>query len=190
MDRYSIEKVANAIILALNLGVEYLGKTKLMKLLFFADKEHLKRYGRPIFFDNYVKEKMGPIPEITFGIISAYNNTEKEDVKEELEELLKWIEIKEKEIGYEKPMITFEKKRDFNKNIFSESELEVLKEVFSKYKNSKADELSRISHELPEYRKVKLYECIPYSEMAEDMKEYVSFWEKEKNAFRKALSDF
>jgi len=145
VDEYVIKKVTNAVALAKNLGIRYLEKNKFLKLLFFADKEHLKIYGRPIFFYKYVKTKKGPVPE--------------------------------------KFMVALDRKRDFNERIFSESELEILKEVFSRFKNSKDEELFRILSELPEYKKTSLYECIPYSEMAENMKEYVSFWEKEKDAF-------
>ena len=52
MNQYSIEKVANAIIYFLDNGVEYFGKTKLMKLMFFADKYHLQKYMRTVFADN------------------------------------------------------------------------------------------------------------------------------------------
>jgi len=43
MKKFDIEKVANAIKFFLNNNVQYLGKTKLMKLLFFADKLHLQK---------------------------------------------------------------------------------------------------------------------------------------------------
>ena len=189
MSGYSIEKVANAIILALDLGVENLGKTKLMKLLFFADKEHLRRYGRPIFFDTYFKEKMGPVPSITYNIISSYNDLEKDDFKEEVQELLKWVEIREEDIGYPRPMITFKKKREFEEELFSRSELKVLKEVFLRFKNVTAEEISELSHKLPEYQRADMYEPISYSDMAEEMADYVEFWEKEREAFERALRD-
>ena len=42
MNQYSIEKVANAIVYFVNSKVEHFGKTKLMKLMYFADKYHLE----------------------------------------------------------------------------------------------------------------------------------------------------
>ena len=44
MNQYSIEKVANAIIFFVEKNIEHFGKTKLMKLMYFADKEHLEKY--------------------------------------------------------------------------------------------------------------------------------------------------
>jgi uncharacterized phage-associated protein len=187
MERYDIEKVANAIILALDLGVKNLGKTKLMKLLFFADKEHLKQYGRPIFFDTYFKKERGPVPSNTYSVISSVNDAEKEDFKEEVKELLKWLEVEEEDIGFENPMTVFRKKRDFTPELFSRSEIKVLKEVFARFKDTKADEISHLSHELPEYREAIMHGTIPYEAMAGDMAEYVKFWKEEREAFEKAV---
>jgi hypothetical protein len=39
-----------------------LGKKKLMKLFYFADFGHVKRYASPITYDNYVHLEHGPIP--------------------------------------------------------------------------------------------------------------------------------
>ncbi|WP_457569358.1 Panacea domain-containing protein [Desulfurobacterium sp.] len=187
MQRYDIRKVANAIILAIDSGVKHLGKTKLMKLLFFADKEHLKCYGRPIFFDTYFKKERGPVPSNTYTVISSVNDAEKEDYKEEVKELLNWLEIEEKDIGFEKPMTVFRKKRDFIPDLFSRSEIKVLNEVFARFKDTKANEISHLSHELPEYREALMHSVIPYEAMAEDMAEYVRFWEEEREAFEKAV---
>jgi uncharacterized phage-associated protein len=187
LNRYSIGKVANAIILALDLGVKNLGKTKLMKLFFFADREHLRRYGRPIFFDSYIKEKMGPVPSITYGIISSYNDKEQDDFREEVKELLQWIEIEEKDVGYTRPMMQFKKKREFDPEVFSKSELKILREVFTKFKEVTAEKVSELSHELPEYRSAFMYSPISYEDMAGDMADYVRFWKEERKAFEKAV---
>jgi len=66
MQGFDIEKVANAIKYFKNRNVKFLGKTKLMKLLFFADKLHLQRFGKPIFYDKYFKLPYGPVPTLTF----------------------------------------------------------------------------------------------------------------------------
>jgi len=187
MQRYDIEKVANAIILALDLGVKNLGKTKLMKLLFFADREHLRRYGRPIFYDNYIKEKMGPVPSITYSIISSYNDKEQDDFREEVKELLQWVEIEEKDVGHSCPMMQFRKKKKFDSDIFSKSELRILREVFTRFKETTAGEISKLSHELPEYRLAFMYDSISYEDMAGDMADYVRFWREERKAFEKAV---
>ncbi|EDP73230.1 Panacea domain-containing protein [Hydrogenivirga sp. 128-5-R1-1] len=188
MKRYNIEKIANAIILALDEGVNFLGKTKLMKLIFFADKEHIKRYGRPIFFEFYVKDNMGPVPLKTYSILSSVNDLENEDFKDEVESLLQWLEVEEKDVNRKFPMLTFKKKKEFDQSVFSKSEIEVLKDVFKKFKDYTAQQISEYSHKLPEYKNKLYWEEITYKDMAEEMKEFLEFWEEERKAFFKSIT--
>ncbi len=183
--RYDIEKIANAIILALDLSVKNLGKTKLMKLLYFADKKHLKQYGRPIFYDKYIKQKMGPVAINTFNILSA--SKDDRDFKEDIEKFSQWIECEEKNINKNHQMLIFKKKKDLDADIFSRSELKVLKEVFEKFKSNVAEEVSNISHLLPEYEQTEMHELISYDKMAEDMGDYVKFWNDEIKTFKESL---
>src|SRR6185295_5585336 len=44
-------------------------KMKLFKLLFFADKKHLLRYGRPILGARYIAMKDGPVPSQAYDIV-------------------------------------------------------------------------------------------------------------------------
>ncbi|MFB3902421.1 MAG: Panacea domain-containing protein [Acidobacteriota bacterium] len=43
-------------------NVKGLSKLPAAKLLYFADKYHLTRYGRPVIGDQYVKMEYGPVP--------------------------------------------------------------------------------------------------------------------------------
>ena len=72
MNQYSIEKVANAIIFFVEKNIEHFGKTKLMKLMYFADKEHLEKFGRVMFYDDYRKLPRGPVATLTYNLS---NNT-------------------------------------------------------------------------------------------------------------------
>ena len=48
-------------------GVTDLTKLKAAKLLFFADKLHLNRYGRPILGDCYFCLDHGPVPSFSLN---------------------------------------------------------------------------------------------------------------------------
>jgi hypothetical protein len=48
-----------------------LGKKKLMKLFYFADFEHVKKYASPITFDNYVHLEHGPVPSTILNLVNA-----------------------------------------------------------------------------------------------------------------------
>ncbi|NCN39598.1 MAG: SocA family protein, partial [Candidatus Aenigmarchaeota archaeon] len=49
----------------------FLGKTKLMKLFYFADFTHLKQFGSPITYDTYVKLEHGPIPSTIKSLVDT-----------------------------------------------------------------------------------------------------------------------
>lgn len=182
--RYDIEKIANAIILALDLDVKNLDKAKLIKLLYFADKEHLKQYGKPIFYEIYMKQKAGPVTVNTFIILNA--SEECQGFKEYTEKLSRRVEyIEENNRNHQMP--TFQKKKDLDKDIFSRSEIKVLKKVFERFKYSTTEEISAISRLLPEYEQTEMYDIIPYYKIAENMGDYVKFWNEEVDVFTEKL---
>ena len=63
---------------ASNTEPELLGKKKLMKLFYFSDFAHVKKYGAPITYDNYVHLEHGPIPSTIMNLIGAVES-EKDD---------------------------------------------------------------------------------------------------------------
>jgi len=184
--RYDIEKVANAIKFFILKDVKHLGKTKLMKLLFFADKEHLSRYGIPIFYDKYFKLPHGPVPSLTLNVIDSLNEVENYDLMEYSNILKEHISIKEvNNNGF--ILNGFEIKKPFDNEVFSKSELEVLELIANKYKNITASKISELSHLLPEYKNTPLSEIIDYSKMATNQADYIDFLEKESKELESVL---
>ncbi|MGV8026235.1 MAG: Panacea domain-containing protein [Anaerolineaceae bacterium] len=43
----------------------------ILKTIYFADKEHLSRYGRQIFDDGYRAMKQGPVPSLAYDIVKC-----------------------------------------------------------------------------------------------------------------------
>lgn len=64
------EKIVETLLFVLN-RVDYVDKHKLSKILYFADKSHLEKYGRTITGDSYVKMKFGPVPSRTYDLIKS-----------------------------------------------------------------------------------------------------------------------
>jgi len=61
---FSPKKFEQAVLLfvsSVNNGL--LGKTKLFKLLYYADFDHFERYGKPITGETYLRYEHGPFPE-------------------------------------------------------------------------------------------------------------------------------
>jgi uncharacterized phage-associated protein len=54
-----------------------LGKTKLFKLLYFADFDHFERHGSPITGETYLKFEHGPFPEHGDDALSRLNAMER-----------------------------------------------------------------------------------------------------------------
>jgi len=184
--RYDIEKVANTIKFFISKDVKHLGKTKLMKLLFFADKEHLSRYGIPIFYDKYFKLPHGPVPSLTLNIIDSLNEVENYDLMEYSNILKEHISIKEvHRNGF--ILNGFEAKKPFDSEVFSKSELEVLELIAIKYKDITANKISELSHLLPEYQNTPLSEIIDYSKIANNQADYIEFLDKENKELESIL---
>ena len=40
-----------------------------LKAIYFADKEHLRKYGRQIFDETYYAMEQGPVPSLTYDIV-------------------------------------------------------------------------------------------------------------------------
>jgi len=187
VNQYSIKKVANAIIYFIENGVENFGKTKLMKLMFFADKYHLKKYMRTIFADTYIKLPFGPIPTLTLGTIDSINEFEKDDFENYVDEFLKYIIVSEQYDGKYKKT-TFSKKHDFDEELFSISELEILKQITDEFKKHTAVQISEHSHTLDEYKYTNDNEVIDWISMAPEHQEYFEIIFRENRSLKELIS--
>jgi uncharacterized phage-associated protein len=43
----------------------------ILKILYFAEMEHLKKYGLPLIGDRYIAMKQGPVPSLAYDLIKA-----------------------------------------------------------------------------------------------------------------------
>lgn len=110
-------------------------KTKLNKLLFYADFLHFKKTGFSISGARYRAINMGPVPN-NFNSIFEYmvNN---DDI---------YVEITEFSNG-EGEQFKPRKNRQFNHELFTELEIKVLDEVAIKFKDASTTEMIDISHQ-------------------------------------------
>ena len=108
-----------------------LTKMKACKMLFFADKEHLQRFGRPIVGDHYYRLPHGPIP--TRGLDMLRGNAKPSDRA-----------LMEKHIGLVGDAIHLRSAAD--ETVFSKSDLEVLRETCRRYGSKTAAQLRSLSH--------------------------------------------
>lgn len=113
-------------------------KLKVCKLLFYADKEHLLRYGRPIVGDRYYQLPYGPIPTRGLDILRGKSLPAEEALLE------KYVSVVDAKIF---------PKRNPDKKVFSKSDLEIMEDICSRYGHLSANQLMRLSHKEPSYIK-------------------------------------
>jgi uncharacterized phage-associated protein len=116
---------------------------KCSKILYFADKRHLLRYGRPITGDNYFGMDHGPVPEKAYDIIKAALNKNPK-VPPDFAEFLG--------VDASSKYPRFVAKAAPDTDVFSVTDVEVLEEIFKEYGHMSAWKLRDLTHEEPEVK--------------------------------------
>lgn len=110
----------------------------ILKTLFYADKWHLQRYGRPVFGDIYVKMPFGPVASIAYDLLKF-----SDFVPAEL------LNLAEDAIQVDRkgrvPSVTA--KRDPDESLFSGTDIECLKEALDKCSSMDFNQLTEATHE-------------------------------------------
>lgn len=112
---------------------------KILKILFYADKIHLNRHGRPIAGGRYVADSYGPVCRAVYDIL-------REDP----------LAVQMLERNGELPIrvnnrYCVEAKRDPNTRVLSRSDVDALSEAWRQYGEMSFDELVKLTHEDPAY---------------------------------------
>lgn len=145
--KLSLSKLFQAIIFFCRDGVL---KTKLNKLLFFADFKHYKYFASSITGVRYIHLPYGPVPDN----YSYYFAT--------LQDEDKAIIIKEEDCGpYAGEVLYAEKNPDLS--VFSDSEIKTLIEVKEYFKNFTASKIKEFSHGEKGYKETLDGEPISYA---------------------------
>ena len=110
---------------------------KIMKLVFFADKAHLLKHGRTITGDDYFAMPHGPVAS------STYDTLKGEAFGEDAEYFQEFIEVDGKHL---------KSISHVDEDEFSDSDIEILEEIFEKYGSYSAWELREMTHDEPEWK--------------------------------------
>jgi len=123
-------------------------KVYLLKMIFFADRYHLRHFGCLATKDEYYAMKLGPVASTTFDILKKKLNEYSSDVEE----------ISENEVLVKKQ----------NEDYLSESFKESLNFALKEFSVYCWEDLSKISHCYPEWEKHKgeISSVIKRSEMS------------------------
>jgi len=148
-----------------------------MKLFYFADFMHLKQFGVPITFDNYVNLEHGPIPSAIKNLV----DTASDDIDNSV--LADTISIERPKGTDMCRIIGIRKFSEEDSRLFSKAELETLKKACIRFGNKNTKDIEEASHKESAWLKTSLLEDIPYSLATEDKdckinKEEIEFLEQ------------
>ena len=125
------------------------------KVLYFADKEHLNRYGRPILGDKYIRMDFGPVPSQTYDLIKHASSKKKAPKK-----LREAVDVRE---GFRH----LHHRREPNMEMFSRTDIECLTNALEKYGTRDFGDLSKISHRQPAWKNAPENGKMDYEDMIE-----------------------
>jgi hypothetical protein len=121
-------------------------KYQAVKLFYLADREHIRRYGRPITFDNYFALWYGPVGTTTLDLLNGASPSLFGGKETVLPFKTEKGSVKTKSGKETETTFISVPSRPVNFDLFSKSDLQVLDEVISKYKNASFDDLFGETH--------------------------------------------
>ncbi|MFC1612339.1 Panacea domain-containing protein [Patescibacteria group bacterium] len=117
-------------------------KLKLLKLIWLADRYHLRKYGRPIVNDTYWAMPLGPVASVVKDIAEESDLLAKEEAK-----------YLEKYIQCQQRANSVKSIKAIDMDVFSKTDLEALEQIYKEYGKFNNSSLVKISHEFPEWKK-------------------------------------
>jgi uncharacterized phage-associated protein len=121
-------------------------KYQAVKLFYLADREHFRRYGRPITFENYYALWYGPVASNTLDLLNGASPALLGASETTLPFKTEKGSVKAKSGKETETTFIREPFRAVNLELFSKSDLQVFDEVLAKYGNSSFDELYNETH--------------------------------------------
>jgi uncharacterized phage-associated protein len=140
IQEFKFDKAVQALSFLANKEENKMNRMKALKLLYFADRFHLRKYGRPIFNDKYIAMKLGPVGSAIKDISSLSFL-----VDEEAARVSKMLQL---DGQYDYRSIS-----DTDLSVFSKSDIEALEFAYNEFGSLTPFELSKMTHVYPEWKK-------------------------------------
>jgi uncharacterized phage-associated protein len=122
-------------------------KYQAVKFFYLADREHFKRYGRPITFEDYYALWYGPVASNTLDLLNQSPSTMNRAGIKELPFKTEIGKVKTKSGRITETTFIRDPLRPVNFDLISKSDIEIFDEVLSKYGNATFDDLFNETHE-------------------------------------------
>lgn len=129
-------KTLNALLFVAN-RVQRKDFHKIFKIIYFADRQYLADWGRPITGDTYIAMEAGPVPSRLYDMLKIVRG---DSYMPDIEGLGKYFQVES--WMYVKPL----QNADFDE--LSANEREILQEAIDKYAGLSYDEIKEKSHDI------------------------------------------
>lgn len=141
-------KLVHALAYFASKGVNDLTKLKAAKLVYFVDKRHLWKFGRPVVGGPYFCMPFGPVPSRALQTMNDVIDA-KEIEAESFDAASNRLIEDFLEVRFEGSYPRFAAKNAFDADVFSNSELLVLGDVLAEFGARTARELVDLTHQDP-----------------------------------------
>ena len=141
--KFPYEKIIQAINYLVKKENGKINKMKLIKLIYFADRYHLRKYGELITNDKYYGMKFGPVPMLTKDVI-ALNSFLGEEVLQYAKQYLT------NDGEYEIKSI-----KEIDKEYLPKTNIEALEFAYNEFGNKDEFQLAKITHDYPEWLNIQ-----------------------------------
>jgi len=122
-----------------------INKMKALKLIWLSDRLHLRKFGRRITNDTYFALNYGPVPS------NSKDLAENTSFLSQEEQCYRDCFLRNED------SYTYFSVEELDKNVFSESDLDVLQSIYTQFGSYDHYQLSDISHKYPEWKKFELH---------------------------------
>lgn len=126
-----------------------INKMKAIKLIYLADRLHLRKYGRPIVGDTYWAMKFGPVGSNVFDIANL-----SADVLHDT--CFKYARTYISHPKGDEKLQEIISKKEVELDVFSQSDIEALERVYREFGDKDQFELAELTHQYPEWHKFKV----------------------------------
>ena len=143
--KFDVEKFITCLAFFADKKLPGLTKLKVCKLLYYVDKHHLIRYGRPVTGDIYYRLDNGPVPSASLNIMDEVISRDEvltQGEESNSEKLSKYLKIQR--FPHKYPL--FQLKQNPELENLSESDIESLEQVVNKYGHCSASALIESTH--------------------------------------------
>ncbi len=139
--RFNYKKAVQALSFLAQKSGGRINKMKAIKLIYFADRYHLRKFGRPVTNDEYYAMPFGPINSGAKDLSerTAFLGPKEKDYSVQFIEPIDWLDYKSI--------------HDLDPTVFSESDLEALSFAWERFGNLDQFQLAKLTHQYPEWKK-------------------------------------